>query len=172
MQPGVDDLIDGTDDKPFYQSHVEVLAHKPLILAAFHNLGDQVQIHLRHLPDLFLTHAAESARLGLVKNCQVSIPLKLFQVPLDQPAQFVPRVIPLVHCLPEPAENLLGFILEEVHHDIFFIFEIEIDGAVGHALAQRVAVRLAARVFRVGILLYGQPPSLPRPAPASPARCT
>ena len=53
-------------------------------------------------------------------------------MPFDQQAQFVPGIIRLVYLFPEPPEHLFGFIPEEVHHDIFFIFEIKIDGPIGH----------------------------------------
>ncbi len=132
MQPGIDHFINGADDKALHQSHVQVLAHQSFVLPALHDLRHQIQVHLGHFPNLLFTHPAETAGLSLVQNRHAPIALKLFQMSFDQQAQFVAGIVRLVDFFAKPTKHLLGLVAEKVHHDIFFILEIKIDGSIGH----------------------------------------
>ena len=48
-------------------------------------------------------------------------------------AKFVQAGIGAIHLRPETIKYLLGFIIEKLNQNIVFIFEIQIDGAVGDA---------------------------------------
>jgi hypothetical protein len=49
----------------------------------------------------------------------------------NQAAKFINSRIRSVNFLSEAGENLSGFITEKLNQDIFFIFEIKIDGTIG-----------------------------------------
>jgi hypothetical protein len=46
-------------------------------------------------------------------------------------AKFVQTRIGTIHLRPKTIKNLFGFIIEKLDQNIVFIFEIQIDGAVG-----------------------------------------
>jgi hypothetical protein len=50
---------------------------------------------------------------------------------MNQVAKFIDSSICSVNFLSEAGENLSGFITEKLNQDIFFIFEIKIDGTIG-----------------------------------------
>ena len=62
----------------------------------------------------------------------VAVTLELLQVPFNQQAELFPGVIRLGDLFPEAIEYLLGLVSEKIHHDVFFIFKIKIDGPIRH----------------------------------------
>jgi hypothetical protein len=54
-------------------------------------------------------------------------------MPADQIAQLINGIAPSIQFLPEPVENQLRLITEELSQNIIFAFEIEIDGTVRDA---------------------------------------
>ncbi len=133
MKPGIDDLIHRPQNKPFDQTQIKVFADTPLCLTLFHNLSDDVQVHVRHFPYLIFHHACALVRLRLVENGHIPVCLKLFQMSPDQVSKLVNGILGLVHLFSETSKNLLGLVIEELNQNIIFIFEIQIDGAISHA---------------------------------------
>ena len=67
----------------------------------------------------------------LVNNRHFPVALKFFQMPANEIAQFIRTGIRTVQFFSERTKHLFGFIIEKLDQNIVFIFEIQIDGAVG-----------------------------------------
>jgi len=133
MKPGIDDLIHRSQNKPLDQTQIKIFADAPLHLTLFHDFSDDVQVHIRHFPNLIFHHTCALVRLRLVENCHISVCLKLFQMSPDQVSKLINGIFGLIHFFSETPENLLGLVIEKLNQNIIFVFEIKIDGAVGHA---------------------------------------
>jgi len=132
MQPGIDHFVNGAQNKSLYQADIEVFAYTTLLLAQFDNFRHQILIHDRHFSDLGFRQAAVLMGFHLVHHGHIPIPLKFGQMPPDEIAQFIKAVVRLFHLSSEPVKHLLGSVAEKLHQNIIFIFEIKIDGTVGH----------------------------------------
>jgi len=132
VEPSVDHFVYRTDNKPFDQPQIQIFADKALGLAVFHDFGNDIEIHLRHLLDLLLGPASESVGFGLVDDGQIPVPLKFFKVPSDKVSQLLDGTAPAIDFFSEALENLLGFVLEKLNQDIVLVFEVQIDGPIGH----------------------------------------
>jgi hypothetical protein len=53
-------------------------------------------------------------------------------MPPDEIAQFIQTVVRFFNLSSEPNKHLLGSVAEKMHQNVIFIFEIKIDGTVGH----------------------------------------
>jgi len=51
---------------------------------------------------------------------------------MNQVPEFIYSSICSVHFLSEAGENLSGFITEKLNQDIVLVFEVQIDGPIGH----------------------------------------
>ena len=51
---------------------------------------------------------------------------------VHQISKLINRIIRLVYVFPESIKYLFGFIAEKLNQNIIFVFEIEIDGAIGN----------------------------------------
>jgi hypothetical protein len=69
---------------------------------------------------------------GLVNDGQIPVPLKFFKVPSDEVAQLLDGTAPAIDFFSEALKNLLGFVLEKLNQDIVLVFEVQIDGPIGH----------------------------------------
>jgi len=69
-------------------------------------------------------------RLDLVEQSHVRVLLKLGEVNAHEMAQLRHGVRPAGHRGAEPVEHLLRLEAEEVHQDVVFALEIEVDGPV------------------------------------------
>jgi hypothetical protein len=132
VEPRVDHFVYRTNDKPFDQSQVQILANTALDLSVFHDFGNDIEIHLRHLPDLLLGPAGETVGFGLVDDSQIPVTLKFFKVPSDEVFQLLDGAAPAIDFFSEALENLLGFVFEKLNQDIVLVFEVQIDGPIGH----------------------------------------
>ena len=68
----------------------------------------------------------------LVQNRHIPVLLKFGQMPPDKIAQFRRTIVRLFNLGAEAFEHLLGPVTEKLHQNIVFIFEIKIDGSIGH----------------------------------------
>jgi hypothetical protein len=132
VEPRVDHFVYRTDNKPFDQSQIQIFADTALGLAVFHDFGNDIEIHLRHLPNLLLGPASETMGFGLVDDSQITVTLKFFKVPSDEVFQFLDGAATAIDFFSEALENLLGFVFEKLNQDIVLVFEVQIDGPIGH----------------------------------------
>jgi len=132
MQPGIDHLIDRTQNKAFDQTNVKIPANAAVLLAGFNDFRNQILIHLGHLPDLGFRQAAVLMGFNLIHHSHVWIPLKFREVPPDKVPQFILAVVCLVDGGPEVIENLFGSVIKKMNQDIVLIFKIKVDGTIGH----------------------------------------
>jgi hypothetical protein len=132
VEPRVDHFVYRTDDKPFDQSQIQIFADTALGLAVFHDFGNDIEIHLRHFPDLLLGPAGETVGFGLVDDSQIPVTLKFFEVPSDEVSQLLDGAAPAIDFFSETLENLLGLVFEKLNQDIVLVFEVQIDGPIGH----------------------------------------
>lgn len=133
MKPGIDYFVNRSQNKSFDQTDVKVLTNTAFLLAGFNNFRNEVLIHLGHLPNLFFRQTAALMGLNLIHHRHVAVPLKFHEVPPDKVAQFVQTVVSLIDGSAESIKNLLGPVVEKLHQNIVFVFEIKINGAVCHA---------------------------------------
>jgi hypothetical protein len=133
MQPGVDNFVNGAQDKTFDQTDVKIPANAAFLLARFNDFRYQVLVHLGHFPDLGFRQAAALMGFDLVHDRHIRIPLEFHKMPPDEIPQFVQAVVGLVDRRPESIENLFGSVVEKLHQDIVFILEIKINGSIRHA---------------------------------------
>jgi hypothetical protein len=54
-------------------------------------------------------------------------------VSTNEIAKFIQTALRLIDFLPKSIKNQLGFVAEEIDQNVIFIFEIEINGTVGHS---------------------------------------
>ena len=80
----------------------------PFALALFHDLGNDVEIHLGHVADLRFDQAAALVGLDLVDHRHVGVALELGQVHAHEVAQFFDAVRGPVDLLAEAVEHLLA----------------------------------------------------------------
>ena len=132
MEPRVDHLVYRTDNKPLDQSQIQILADTALGLTVFHDLGNDIEVHLRHLPDLILGPAGETVGFGLVDDSQVPVTLKFFEVPSHEVPQLLEGATPAIDFFSEALENLLGFVFEKLDQDIVLVLKVQIYGPIGH----------------------------------------
>jgi hypothetical protein len=132
VEPRVDHFVYRTDDKPFDQSQIQIFADTALGLAVFHDFGNDIEIHLRHFPDLLLGSAGKTVGFGLVDDSQIPVTLKFFEVPSDEVSQLLDGAAPAIDFFSETLENLLGLVFEKLNQDIVLVFEVQIDGPIGH----------------------------------------
>ena len=69
----------------------------------------------------------------LVDHRHITIPLKFGQVTPDEIAKFFQTVVRFFDRRPEAIKHLFGSVAEKLHQNVIFIFEIKIDGSVGHS---------------------------------------
>ena len=132
MQPGIDNFINGAQDKTFDQTDVKVLADAAFLLARFNNFRYNILVHLGHFPDLSFCQAAVLMGLNLIHHSHIPISLEFRKMSPNKATQFVLAVIGLVDGRPKSIKNLLGSVVEKLYQDIVFIFEIKIDGTIRH----------------------------------------
>jgi hypothetical protein len=70
---------------------------------------------------------------GLVDDRQIPVTLKFFEVSSDEVSQLLDGTAPAIDFFPEAFENLLGFVFEKLNQDIILVFEVQINGPVGHS---------------------------------------
>jgi hypothetical protein len=58
--------------------------------------------------------------------------LKFFKVPSDEVFQLLDGAATAIDFFSEALENLLGFVFEKLNQDIVLVFEVQIDGPIGH----------------------------------------
>jgi hypothetical protein len=132
VEPRVDHFVYRTDDKPFDQPQIQIFADTALGLAVFHYFGNDIEIQLRHLPDLLLGPASETVGFGLEDDGQIPVTLKFFKVPPDEVSQLLDGTATAIDFFSEALENLLGLVFEKLNQDIVLVFEVQIDGPIGH----------------------------------------
>ena len=132
MKPGINDLIHRSQNKPLDQTQIKIFADAPLLLALFHDFSDDIQVHIRHFPNLVFHHACALVRLRLIEDGHIPVCLKLLQVSPDQVLKLINGTFGLIHLFSETPENLLGLVIEKLNQNIIFVFEIKIDGSISH----------------------------------------
>jgi len=132
MNPGINDLIHRSQNEPFYQSNIKLLAHATIALSQFNNLRDQLVIHFGHGLDLLFNDSMFLAGFRLVYDRHVSITLKCFQMASNQIPKLINRGIGPVHFLSKCVKYLLCLMAEKMDKDIIFVFKIKVHGAVGN----------------------------------------
>ena len=70
--------------------------------------------------------------LGLVNHRHVEIALKHLEMVADEVLKLIGGMFRFLNYLPESVENLLGFVAEKLQQDVVLVFEVQIDGTVGH----------------------------------------
>ena len=124
MQPGVNHLVNRSQNKSFDQTNIKILADTAFLLAGFDNFRDEILVHFGHLPDLIFRQSTALMGFNLVHNGHVAVPLEFHEVPPDKVAQFVQAVVSLADGAAKTIKNLLGPVVEKLHQNIVFVLEI------------------------------------------------
>ena len=132
MQPGINNFVNGAQDKPFDQADVKILADAAFLLACFNDFRYQILVHLGHFPDLGFCQTAVLMGFNLIHHSHIPISLEFRKMAPNKAAQFIMAAIELVDGRPKSIKNLLGSVVEKLDQNIVFIFKIKINGTICH----------------------------------------